>query len=368
MSRPDVEVDGLDVAAYTVGTDEPESDGTLAWDSTTIVVVHAHGGGRTGLGYTYGPGAVGALIHGTLAPIAKGADALAPPLAWATMRAALRNAGQSGIGAMALSAVDIALHDLRARLLDLPLTAALPRFRDEVPAYGSGGFTSYSDARLAGQLGGWAAQGFRNVKMKVGRDPGRDSDRIRVAREAIGDDVELMVDANGAYDPRTAREWAIRYAGAGVGYFEEPVSSDDVAGLRRVRDGAPPGMAIAAGEYAWSRFDVERLLSHEAVDIAQADVTRCGGITELVRIDALCAARNRPFSAHCAPAVSAHAGCLSETLVHLEYFHDHARVEGMLFDGTLTPADGVLRPDRSVPGLGLELKGADAEPYLAWRP
>lgn len=368
MTRPDVAVAGLDVAAYTVPTDAPESDGTLEWNSTTIVVVRARGGGKTGLGYTYGPPAVGALIHGKLAVIAEGHDALAPPRPWAAMRAALRNAGQSGIGAMALSAVDIALHDLRARLLELPLSAALPRFRDEVPAYGSGGFCSYSDARLREQLGGWAAEGFHNVKMKVGRDPGHDPERVRAAREAIGDDVELMVDANGAYDPPAAREWAARYARAGVGYFEEPVSSDDVAGLRRVRDGAPPGMAIAAGEYAWSRFDVERLLSHEAVDIAQADVTRCGGITELVRIDGLTAARNRPFSAHCAPGISAHAGCLMETLVHLEYFHDHVRLEGMLFDGTLTPENGVLRPDPSAPGLGLELKAADAEPYLTWRP
>lgn len=283
------------------------------------------------------------------------------------MKLALRNAGQPGVGALALSAVDIALHDLRARLLGVPLARALGGFRDRVAAYGSGGFTSYPRERIESQLGGWADEGFARVKMKVGRDPARDPVRINVARAAIGDDVRLMVDANGAFTPSQALMAAGLYAEAGIDYFEEPVSSDDHAGLRRVRDGVPGGVAIAAGEYAWSLFDAHALLEAEAVDILQADVTRCGGITELVRIDGLCKARCLPFSAHCAPAVSAHACCALETVVHLEYFHDHVRLEGMLFDGTLLPAGGgELRPDPSRPGLGLELRRADAERYKSW--
>jgi L-alanine-DL-glutamate epimerase-like enolase superfamily enzyme len=357
------EVDGLDVAAYTVPTDEPESDGTLSWDSTTIVVVEAHGGGETGLGYTYGPAAAASVVEGMLADVGARSDALAPQQAWTSMRAALRNAGQQGIGALALSAVDIALHDLRARLLGVSLATALGAFREEVPVYGSGGFTSYSLARLREQLGGWSEQGLGRVKMKVGRDPAADHDRLGAAREAIGDEATLMVDANGAFTPPQAIAWAAAYREAGVDWFEEPVSSDDVAGLARVRDASPAGMSVAAGEYAWSLFDAQRLLDGGAVDVLQADVTRCGGPTELLRIDALARARNRPFSAHCAPAVSAHAGCAMESLIHLEYFHDHVRLERMLFDGVLEPEEGALRPASDTPGLGLELRRQDAERY-----
>jgi L-alanine-DL-glutamate epimerase-like enolase superfamily enzyme len=356
---PDIE--GIEAAAYTVPTDEPESDGTFAWDATTIVVVHVTAGGETGLGYTYGPAPIAGVVTGLLAKAVRGRDALAPQAAAMAMRAALRNAGQAGMGAMALSAVDLALHDLRARLLGLPLSRALGAARAHVPVYGSGGFTSYSLQRLAEQLGGWAADGVARVKMKVGREPTRDGERLAAARAAVGPDVELMVDANGAFTPAEAREWAYRYAAHGVRYFEEPVSSDDVDGLRLVREGGPPGMAVAAGEYAWSARDVRRLLG--AVDIAQADATRCGGLTELVGIDALCAAHGTPLSLHCAPAVSAHCACALSQLVHLEYFHDHVRLEGMLFDGVLAPAGGAITPDPAVAGHGLSLRADAAARY-----
>jgi L-alanine-DL-glutamate epimerase-like enolase superfamily enzyme len=356
------DISALEVAAYTVPTDAPESDGTLEWHATTIVVVHAHAGDVVGLGYTYGPAAVREVIAGLLAGVVRGRDALSPQAAWAAMRSALRNAGQAGMGAMALSAVDLALHDLRARLLGLPLARALGSFRASVRIYGSGGFTSYSLAQLAEQLGGWAADGIPEVKLKVGRDPARDLERVATARDAVGADVDVMVDANGAYDVATACAWAERYAEARVTWFEEPVSSDNLNGLRRVRDAAR-GLAVAAGEYAWSALDIERLLAAEAVDVVQADVTRCGGLTSLVRIDGVCAAHEAPLSLHCAPALSAHVGCALERLIHLEYFHDHVRVERMLFDGVVEPTGGTLRPDLSVPGHGLELRRADAEHF-----
>jgi L-alanine-DL-glutamate epimerase-like enolase superfamily enzyme len=352
----------LTTAAYTVPTDAPESDGTFEWDSTTIVVVHAAAGGVTGLGYTYGPAALTGVIDGLLARVVAGADPLAPQAAYAEMHAALRNAGQPGMGALALSAVDVALHDLRARTLGVPLSKAVGAFGADVPVYGSGGFTSYSLERLAEQLGGWVAEGIPRVKMKVGRSPADDGERLRVARDAIGD-AELMVDANGAYDVSTAREWAARYGEAGVVWFEEPVSSDDADLMRRVRDGAPPGLAIAAGEYAWSGRDIRRLLEAGAVDVVQADVTRCGGLTELVRIDGLCAAHGTPLSLHCAPALGAHVGCALGQIVHLEYFHDHVRLESMLFDGVTPVVDGALRPDPSVAGHGLSLREADADRF-----
>jgi L-alanine-DL-glutamate epimerase-like enolase superfamily enzyme len=354
-------VESVEVAAYRIPTDRPESDGTLEWDSTTAIVVELGAGELTGIGYTYGHPAVAGVIASTLAPLLEGADPLAPPRAWARMQAAVRNAGREGVCAMAISALDIALWDLASKLAGLPLADALGRCREAIPAYGSGGFTSYTDAELAGQLEGFAAQGFKRVKIKVGRDPGADPRRLGVARRAVGDDVGLMVDANGAFTPREAAGWAERYAEAGVEYFEEPVPSDDLAGLRRLREGGPPGIAIAAGEYAWDLPQLDALSG--CVDILQADATRCAGPTNVRRADGICRARHLPFSAHCAPQVSAHLCCAMERAVHVEYFHDHSRVEALLFDGAIAPDGGLLRPDRGRPGLGVELRRADAERF-----
>jgi L-alanine-DL-glutamate epimerase-like enolase superfamily enzyme len=357
-------VAAVHAAAYTIPTDAPESDGTFAWEQTTLVVVEVEGAGERGLGYTYGDAAVAAIAAGALAKAVDGVDALDVGAAHARAAAALRNIGRTGPGAMALSALDVALHDLRARVLGVPLWKLLGAVRDRVPIYGSGGFTSYDDAQLHDQLAGWAAEGIPRVKMKVGRDPDRDEHRLDVAREAVGDRVELMVDANGAYDRRQAVAWAERYAARGVRWFEEPVSSDDVEGLALVRDRAPGGIEIAAGEYVWREPDALALIG--AVDVLQVDVTRCGGITTTLAIDALARARSMPTSIHCAPALSAHAGAAMATLRHLEYFHDHVRIERMLFDGVAEVGrGGVLVPPADRAGLGLELRHADAERFRA---
>ncbi|HEX8753853.1 MAG TPA: enolase C-terminal domain-like protein [Solirubrobacterales bacterium] len=356
-------VEDLRVAAYTIPTSAPESDGTLEWDSTTIVVVQALAGGEVGLGYTYGDSSVAAFVDSKLREAVAGTDALSPPAAWARMQREIRNAGRPGVGAMALSAVDVALWDLKARLLGVCLADALPRVHEAVPVYGSGGFTSYSPGQLREQLEGWMEAELPRVKIKVGREPRRDPERLALCREAIGEEVELMVDANGAFTPKEALARAGDYAAFGVSYLEEPVSSEDREGLRFLRQRGPAGMAIAAGEYEWDLPRFAELAG--CVDVLQADVTRIGGITNLLRADGVCRALQRPFSAHCAPAISAHACCAMETLLHLEYFHDHVRIERMLFDGTLDPEGGALEPDRSRPGLGLELKAGEAERWAA---
>jgi len=356
-------VERLTASAYEIPTDAPESDGTLEWDSTTLVLVEASAGGETGLGFTYADASAAGLIEAKLAGTVRGTDPMWPQAAWAAMQAAVRNLGQRGIAAMAISAVDVALWDLKARLLGVALADLLGRFHAHAPVYGSGGFTSYSNERLASQLEGWARdEGIPRVKMKVGRDPSADLERVRAARDAVGPEVELMVDANGAWRRKEALSWMERlHDELGVTYVEEPVSSDDLEGLRLLRDRGPAGMNVAAGEYGFELAYFERMA--DCVDIQQADVTRCGGITGLLRVDALCRARSIPFSAHCAPAISAHACCAMETLAHLEYFHDHARIESMLFDGVLSPDGGALEPDSSRPGLGLELRRDVAEAF-----
>jgi L-alanine-DL-glutamate epimerase-like enolase superfamily enzyme len=357
-------VQRLSVAAYTVPTDGHEADGTFAWDATTIVIVHAEAGGDRGIGYTYADLATARLIDEHLAGVVRGADALAPQRAWWAMTRAVRNLGRPGLAAMAISAVDVALWDLKARLLGLPLAALLGAVHEQVPVYGSGGFTSYSIDRLQQQLAGWVQAGIPRVKMKIGSRPGVDLERVMAAREAIGDDAALFVDANGAYARKQALAQAERFAAqASVSWFEEPVSSEDLEGLRLLRDRGPAGMEIAAGEYGYEPAYFERMLAAGAVDVAQADGTRCGGITGLLAVAALCQAHQIPLSAHCAPQLHAHGCCAIGPLRHLEYFHDHARIEQLLFDGALTPIDGALRPDPTRSGLGIELKARDAEDF-----
>lgn len=356
-------VESLDVSAYTIPTDFPESDGTYAWDSTTMVVVQARAGGERGLGYTYADVACADLIHRHLAPLVEGREAFDIPAIWAAMQQSIRNLGRPGITAMAISAVDTALWDLKARLLDLPLVTLLGAARESAPIYGSGGFTSYPIDRLQQQLGGWAEQGIPRVKMKIGRQPDEDPARVRAARKAIGPDAELFVDANGAYSRKQALALAERFAEQDVCWFEEPVSSDDLEGLHLIRDRAPAGMDIAAGEYGYDLWYFRRMLEAGAVDVLQADVTRCGGITPFLLVGGLCQARSLSLSAHCAPALSVHPCCAVLPFRHLEYFHDHVRIEERFLDGVLRPESGRLAPDLSRPGHGLELKQADVETY-----
>jgi L-alanine-DL-glutamate epimerase-like enolase superfamily enzyme len=362
--RPDTPIRNLRVSAFVVPTDSPESDGTLEWNKTTLVIVEALAANQTGLGYTYADISTAHFITDVLAQTVEGREALDIPAAWAAMTTEVRNHGRPGVAAMAIAAVDVALWDLKARVLGLPLASLLGLCRDGVPIYGSGGFTSYDDHQLAQQLAGWIDGGIPQVKMKIGREPGRDPHRVRLARQTIGDTARLYVDANGAYSHKQALSLAEVFAECNVSWFEEPVSSDDLEGLCLIRNRAPVGMDIAAGEYGYRLVYFRRMLEAQAVDVLQADITRCG-ITGFLGAGALCEARSMPLSGHCAPSLHMHAGCAVIPMRNIEYFHDHVRIEHMLFDGVVKPKNGSLYPDLSCPGLGLEVKRADAQRYAA---
>jgi L-alanine-DL-glutamate epimerase-like enolase superfamily enzyme len=357
-------VEKLDVSAYTVPTDAPEADGTLAWNKTTLVLVEISAGGKQGLGYSYADVATARLIQELLSDLVIGQDAMAIPGIWFSMVHAIRNLGRPGIASMAIAAVDSALWDLKARLLELPLVTLLGQRRESAPIYGSGGFTLYSREQLQRQLGGWVEQGIPRVKMKIGSDPAADPRRVAEAREAIGPETELFVDANGAYSRKEALALAEIFARESqVTWLEEPVPSDDLEGLRLIRDRAPGGMEIAAGEYGYDLWYFQRMLDAGAVDVLQADATRCAGITGFLRAAALVEARSLELSSHCGPSLHVHPCCAVNSLRHMEYFHDHVRIEHLFFDGALLPVNGTLSPDLSRPGMGLELKHADAAPY-----
>ena len=356
-------VEALRAAAYRIPTDNPEADGTYAWNATTLVVVQVEAGGRSGIGYTYADASTVQLIEGLLQKATKDRDSFDIPGASLAMQKSVRNLGRSGLAACAISAIDAALWDLKARALDLPLASLLGRCRNQVPIYGSGGFTTYTDAQLKAQLSGWVERdGCRFVKMKIGSDPKRDPERVMAAKSAIGDH-ELFVDANGAFSVKQALSFAYHCPDADIRWFEEPVTSDDLPGLHLMRECAPQSMEIAAGEYIYTADDARQMLEANAVDVLQADATRCGGITGFLQIGALCEAHHVDISAHCAPAIHRHVGCAVPRLRHLEWFHDHVRIEQMLFDGAPIAYGGAIQPDLSRPGHGLEFKAQDAERF-----
>ncbi len=355
----DPKIGELSVRAFEVPTDAPESDGTLEWSSTTLVLVELQAGGETGLGYSYTDASVAALIRDKLAEIVTGRAALDIPAAWRAMVHETRNLGRAGLVSMGVAAVDAALWDLKGKLLGLPLSRLLGRARESVAIYGSGGFTSYDDARLSAQLGGWADDGLSMVKMKAGRDLARDPHRMEVGRQAIGPDVELFVDLNGATDRKGALAFAEVAADFDVHWLEEPVSSNDLEGLRLLRDRSPAGMRIAAGEYGFDAHYFRRMAAAGAVDVLQADATRCAGITGFLAAAEIARAFELPLSAHCAPALHLHPCLAAPTAIHVEWFHDHVRIEHLLFDGAPDPAAGRIAAS-DAPGLGLTLKEADA--------
>jgi L-alanine-DL-glutamate epimerase-like enolase superfamily enzyme len=279
------------------------------------------------------------------------------------MQRTVRNLGRSGLAAAAISAVDLALWDLKAKLLNLPLVTLLGSVRASAPIYGSGGITTYYNNELGEQLSNWAHRdNCAFVKMKVGAEPQRDAKRVAFAKSAIGD-CALFVDANGAYSAKQAIRLADQFAEQDVSWFEEPVSSDDLAGLGLVRSRAPAAMDIAAGEYSYTLDDVKMMLAAGAVDVQQADITRCGGITGFLSAAVLCNAFHTDLSGHCAPSMHLHAACAATRLRHLEWFHDHVRIETMLFDGAPKPKDGRIAPDLSRPGHGLTFRRSDAEQF-----
>lgn len=364
LERRDRTVTELETAAYTIPTDKVERDGTLTWETTTIVVVQIAAGGERGLGYTYASPAAATVIDAHLAGVVLGEDVLSIEKTWWAMRRKVRNIGWPGVAATAISAVDTALWDLKARLLDVSLADLFGRVRDEVPLYASGGFLTYSTDELAAQVADWAAKGFTRIKIKVGGPLRRERDRLGLCRRSAGDRVDLFVDANGAYQPKEAIRFADMAREFGVTYYEEPVSSDDLAGMRRVRDGVPPEIDVAAGEYGFSEAYFRRMLECGAVDILQVDATRCGGYTGVFRAAALCSSYNRPLSTHTAPALHASAAAAIKPLVHAEYFHDHVRIEKILFDGLPVLHRGAYRLILSAAGHGLSLKPeAAASPY-----
>ena len=346
-------IDEVAAEVYTVPTAAPEADGTLSWSATTAVTVTVRAGDVTGLGWTYSTAAAAAVVRDHLAAAVLGTRVADIDSAWEAMHRACRNLGTRGLVMQAMSAVDIALWDAKARAAELPLVRLMGAVRDEVPVYGSGGFTSMTDEQLAEQVHGWRAAGCTAMKIKIGESWGsrvdRDLSRVEQLAELAGG-ARLMVDANGGYSVGQACRVGAALDEMGVVWFEEPVSSDDVHGLSVVRSALR--CDVAAGEYVAEVYDAAQLCP--VVDCLQLDVTRCGGYTGFLRSAAVAAAHNLQVSGHCAPALHTPVCAAIANFRPIEYFADHARLEPMLFDGVPEVRDGVLAPGDE-PGHGYRI-------------
>jgi L-alanine-DL-glutamate epimerase-like enolase superfamily enzyme len=356
-------IDDVRASVYTFPTPQPESDGTLTWDATTAVVVTIAAGGTSGLGWRYCTAAAARIVTDHLAGAIEGLDCNDVARCWSAMHRACRNLGTRGVVMDAISAVDIALWDLKARQLDVSLYRLLGQVRDRVRLYGSGGFTSMTDDQLADQVEGWRSAGCSAMKIKIGEAWGtreeRDLDRVALLRKLAGRDVALMVDANGGYERGQARRIGAQLDESGVVWFEEPVSSDDPAGLAQLR--TTLRCDVTAGEYVADLTDAQVLIG--ALDCLQLDVTRCGGYTGFLRAAALAQAHQLPVSGHCAPALHLPVACAVPNLRHVEWFADHARLEPLLVDGVPDVRAGAMAPSGR-PGHGYELRDS-AAPYAA---
>ncbi len=359
-----VPIDKVEISAYEIPTDSPESDGTLKWDSTTIILVEITADNKTGIGYTYSDLSTAALIKSKFKTLIEKSNALSVSENWQKMYKEIRNIGRPGIASTAIAAMDTALWDLKAKIFNVPLVTLFGQIRESLPIYGSGGFTSYSIERLQEQLSRWVDEGIPRVKMKIGRNPEEDFNRVESAKSAIGSNAELFVDANGAYSRKQALNFANQFAALNVKWFEEPVSSDDLDGLRLLRNNAPATMNITAGEYGYDIFYFRRMLEADSVDVLQADASRCGGFTGFLKASVLCESQCIQLSSHTAPFLHLHVGCAAPPLIHAEYFYDHIRIEKILFENIPSPVNGQLKPDLSEPGIGIEIKRKDVEKYL----
>ncbi len=358
-------VRSVTASTYVVPTERPEADGTLAWDSTTVVLVEVAAGDLTGLGWTYSSRACQAVIEDLLAEVVVGRDVEDVPGTWAAMVAAIRNVGRPGIASAAIAAVDTALWDLKAKQHDVALCTLLGQVRERVPVYGSGGFTTYDAPTLRRQIESWTGElGITWVKIKIGEGSGsdviRDLDRVRQVCALDQPETEVFVDANGGYSRKQAIRVGRQLDELGVSWFEEPVSSDDLAGLRLVRDALD--CDVTAGEYGSDLAYFDRMLGAGAVDCLQADVTRTAGITEWQGIAALAQAAGVELSAHCAPTLHLHVASAVIGLRHVEWFTDHVRLEALMFAAPQV-RDGAMHPDTGRPGLGVELRRSDADAY-----
>jgi len=315
--------------------------------------------GLEGFGITYhevGGEATKCLILKNMAPKLIGRSPLETEVIWQEFFHYLRGVGRKGLMFCALSAVDIALWDLKGKIVNLPLYKLLGGNKTKVPVYCSGGWTSYSDEELVDEMESMVGQGYSMIKFKVGveggRNPRRDIERVRKVREAVGPTVALLLDANNCWDSATGVQFANNVREYDIMLLEEPVFADDIPGLARFRRGTD--IPLATGEHEYTKFGVRDLVLNEAADIVQTDGGRAGGYTELLKIAAITQAWNLKFAPHALENIHIHLVSAVPNALFLERLLLFEGITAQVYKNAPLPRNGYMEiPDQ--PGLGLEL-------------
>lgn len=320
--------------------------------------------GLAGLGICTAVGAR-AILERDLKELLIGQDPLAHEKLWDDMFWRVRGYGRKGLAFCAISAVDIALWDLKGKIFGVPIYKLLGPYTDRVPIYGSGGWTSFTEAELVREQAGYVERGIPRVKMKVAKDFGKSEEedvrRLAAVRKALGDDVEIFIDANNGYYAKQAIRMARRFQEYNVGWFEEPVLADDIEGLAQIARSID--IPVATGEHEYTKYGFKELISRGGADIVQPDVGRVGGITEWMKVAHLAHAFNLPVAPHAVQLVHLQMALCTPNLKVVEYLGTTEGGDRVWYTEFPEPKDGMWAPYPDRPGLGLELNPASVRKY-----
>jgi L-alanine-DL-glutamate epimerase-like enolase superfamily enzyme len=361
-------IDKVDVFLVSTAVDSSLADSTRKIESVGYVIVRlSTDDGLTGLGITYdevGGEAIRQLIVKELAPLIIGKNPFETEVIWEKISQYVRGVGRKGLTFCALSAVDIALWDLKGKMAGMPVYKLLGGNKSKIPVYACGGWTSYNQNELVKEMQSMVANGYTMVKMKIGVNDGRcpeeDIKRVRLVRQELGPQIEIAIDANNAFKSATAIRIAHKLDECNLYFFEEPVMADDMEGLAKVRESID--IPVATGEHEYTKYGVRDLLLHKAADIIQPDVTRCGGITEWMKMATIAHAWNIMMAPHGMEYMSMHLlGAISNGLM-LERVLLFEPLNEIVFVNPPQPRNGYIEiPDE--PGLGLELNMDNIRKY-----
>jgi len=321
--------------------------------------------GLEGLGLGGGAQAARVLIEKTLKPLLIGQDPLHLEKIWEDLFWVVRGVGRKGLAFCAISALDIALWDLKAKFFNVPLYQLLGPYTESVPIYGSGGWTHFSLDELVAEQTGYVERGMKSVKMKVGKDFGRseqeDVRRLAAVRQAVGDEIEVLIDANNGYYAKQAIRMARAFEPYRVGWFEEPVLADDIEGLAAVARAID--IPVATGEHEYTKYGFKELIARGGADIVQPDVGRVGGVTEWLKVAHLAHAFNLPVAPHAYQLVHLHLACATPNLRIVEYLGVVEAADKVMYKEFPPSKDGLWSPYPDRPGLGLELDPEAVKKY-----
>jgi L-alanine-DL-glutamate epimerase-like enolase superfamily enzyme len=351
-----MKITGLDVHRFTKLYDQPISNGKYTYNATNIVICQVHTDeGISGVGWTHGKNIVFNTIK-RLEDYVKGEDPFNVERIWNKMYLP-KIFGRKGLTTRAISAVDIALWDIKGKVAGKPLYQLLGGYRDEVPVYIAGGYyeTGKSNELLQEEMKDNIAKGVKAIKMKIGRlSIKEDVERIKAVQNSLSNNVDILVDANNSYSRNEALRMGRELDKLGVYWFEEPIACDDFAGLAKL--GNKIDTPIASGENEYTRYGFRDMIDSGSVDIINADAQVLGGITEWKKVADFASAHHILVAPHGDQEIHVHlVASISNGLI-VEYYDTNTNVlRDRMFKNKLKLKNNGMVSPLNKPGIGVEL-------------